>query len=250
MICRRSAGTPGAVPAASPSARRGIARDLGRSARTGREGAGADPQAATSVAAIRAEVAWYRIAPGDSAAVATAKASALHEIRRRLRHGAGWGRATRSTLPLRRVVVGRLAGDPSPLVFVGERRSRRAVRLGVTWVDGRLVARTLHEALAACGLDPRRQTFVNLFLDPSIAGDAPTAAPLVVDRAMEAQLAACAALGARLSGLGRLAQRALAGGGLPHLALVHPAARGAIRGREVYHAHVAERLRQVVPVAK
>ena len=108
--------------------------------------------------------------------------------------------------------------------------------------DGRLAARTLHAALASCGLEPSRQVFVNLFLDPPTKEPQRPAAPPVVDRAMVDQLAACATLGTCLIGLGRLVQRALGREGLRHLALVHPAARGAIRRREVYRAHVAEQL--------
>ena len=53
----------------------------------------------------------------------------------------------------------------SHLVFVGERRSRRARAMGVSWSDGRLAACTLHAALRACGIDPTTVTFVNLFQD-------------------------------------------------------------------------------------
>src|SRR6266568_3779791 len=34
-----------------------------------------------------------------------------------------------------------------PILFVGERRSPRAMAMGVTWTHGRLSAKTLHEAL-------------------------------------------------------------------------------------------------------
>ena len=51
------------------------------------------------------------------------------------------------------------------LVFVGEKRSNRAIAMGVTWEDGRLAAKVLHEALTAAGVDPARVRFVNLFRD-------------------------------------------------------------------------------------
>lgn len=41
---------------------------------------------------------------------------------------------------------------------------------------------------------------------------------------------------------GRLAAKPLFEVGFRHIALVHPAARGRIRKRERYHAHVKERL--------
>jgi hypothetical protein len=46
------------------------------------------------------------------------------------------------------------------VVFVGERRSARAIAMGVAWEDRRLAARTLHAALCAAGLDPARQCFL------------------------------------------------------------------------------------------
>ena len=45
--------------------------------------------------------------------------------------------------------------------------------------------------------------------------------------------------GLPIVGMGRLVQRTLERAGVPHLRLVHPAARGAIRARAAYQAHVA-----------
>jgi len=133
-----------------------------------------------------------------------------------------------------RTTPDRLAADDAPrperFVFVGERRSQRAVQMGVYWEDGRLAARTLHEALRAVGLDPRRQIYLNLYADDG-------------QRAVKAEtllrLQMFADTGLRIVGMGRLVQAALARAGVPHLRLVHPAARGAIRARAAYHAHVS-----------
>ena len=114
-------------------------------------------------------------------------------------------------------------------VFVGEKRSRRAIALGVHWEDGRLAARTLQDALVASGLDPREQLYANVFLD----GDGHTVDPLAVTR-----LRRLAEAGHRIVALGRLVQRALTRAGIPHLQLTHPAARGAIRRKSTYQAHV------------
>jgi hypothetical protein len=54
-----------------------------------------------------------------------------------------------------------------------------------------------------------------------------------------AQRHAVAALGVPLVALGRRVEAALARDGLPHRFLIHPAARGAIRRRDRYQAHVA-----------
>ncbi|HZS01209.1 MAG TPA: hypothetical protein VFE37_20995 [Chloroflexota bacterium] len=122
------------------------------------------------------------------------------------------------------------SGRPTRFIFVGERRSRRAIRLGVRWEHGRLCARTLHAALRAIGLAPEEQAYVNLYFD---------AEPPALDKAVLARLRALAAEGVEIVGLGRLVQRALERAGVPHRRLIHPAARGAIRARAVYQAHVA-----------
>lgn len=115
-------------------------------------------------------------------------------------------------------------------VFLGEKRSDRAIQMGVTWEDGRLAAKTLHEALLATGIDPADQRFLNVFCDGE------TLVPNAVSLAEARRLASA---GVQLVALGRLVERELRRAGLPHRAMVHPAARGAIRKRERYQAHVA-----------
>lgn len=125
--------------------------------------------------------------------------------------------------------------QPARFVFVGERRSSRAVALGVRWEDGRLCARTLHTALRAAGLDPERQTYLNVFCDDE---------PSVIDLAILARLRVMVDAGAVLIGMGCRVQVALRRAGLPHRPLIHPAARGAIRARASYQAPVAAVLGQ------
>jgi hypothetical protein len=127
------------------------------------------------------------------------------------------------------------------------RRSDEGRRKGGTIVHistegGRLAARTLHDALPACGLDPARQVYLNLFADPGEAEAARVIRPDIL-----AELRGIAALGAPIVGLGRLVQRALVRAEIAHRPLVHPAARGSIRRRAAYQAHVATVL-QVPPV--
>lgn len=118
------------------------------------------------------------------------------------------------------------------LVFVGEKRSAKAVALGVTWHDGRLAARTLFNALRALGdAEPQRHHFVNLFLDCPSYQLRDHSLDLV--RELRAQ-------GHTVVGLGRRVQRVLDQAGIEHLPLYHPAARGAIRKTERYQAHVAD----------
>ena len=119
------------------------------------------------------------------------------------------------------------------LVFVGEKRSHRAISMRVTWLDGRLAGKTLFEALRAAGIDPYACLFVNLYRD----GEG-----WEVDAEALCKLREYVVDGYTLVGLGKRVQTYLTRERVPHVALVHPAARGAIRGRAVYQAHVAETL--------
>lgn len=123
------------------------------------------------------------------------------------------------------------------LIFIGECRSLTAKRKHWTWKDGRLAAKPLFEALEAMGVDPRAHDYVNLWTDnivPLILG---SRIKMLMHRASE---------GVILVALGRKVSDQLAMRGMVHVALVHPAARGKIRKRERYHAHVAEKLSPVM----
>ena len=122
------------------------------------------------------------------------------------------------------------SGHPTRFVFVGERRSQRAIQMGVRWEHGRLCARTLHAALRAIGLDPEEQGYVNLYSD---------AEPSALDEAVLARLRLLAEDSVEVVGLGQIVHRALERTGVAHRRLIHPAARGAIRARAAYQAHVA-----------
>lgn len=117
-------------------------------------------------------------------------------------------------------------------VFVGERRSRRAVAMGAHWIDGRLCARTLHDALRRVELDPAGAVFLNLFHD---APDDQLPCPNAL-----AAVRSLAAAGFCVVALGRRVQAALRRAGVVHVALIHPAARGRIRARAAYQRHVAD----------
>jgi hypothetical protein len=136
----------------------------------------------------------------------------------------------------------RLAAIPCPseepmsrrlFLFVGERRSPTAVRLGVSWGDGRLAAAPLFEALDALGVCPSAQLFTNLFPDEG---------PLVAQPAVLEAVRTASRAGLTVVALGRRVARALEAAGPPYVCLIHPAARGLIRKRERYLEHVRERL--------
>jgi hypothetical protein len=113
------------------------------------------------------------------------------------------------------------------IVFVGDRRSKLAVKKGVRWQDGRLAAKQLFDALAHAGIDKDRCAFVNWF---------ERGGPTKIRRLASDE-------GAIVVGMGRKVQAALRRAKIEHLELVHPAARGAIRKKERYLAHVAEVLK-------
>lgn len=117
-------------------------------------------------------------------------------------------------------------------VFVGERQSPKAARTGATWQNGRLAARTLHDVLRAIGVEPEAQAFLNLWSAPGLgpAKQPPRRQSIAaVRRAVREGLCVVA--------LGNLVARELERAKVPHVRMVHPAARGLIRKRERYVEH-------------
>lgn len=118
--------------------------------------------------------------------------------------------------------LSRLPSSNMKALFVGERRSPRAVDMGVTWQDKRLASATLHAAFKACGYRGR-PAFANAF-DP---WDFPTIyhwrGPVIA--------------------MGERAQGQLTAWSIAFIPTVHPAARGRIRVKAVYQQHVAETLK-------
>jgi hypothetical protein len=119
-----------------------------------------------------------------------------------------------------------------PFLFVGERPSKRAQSIGASWRNGKLSAKVLHDALRAAGIDPLAQRYANLFVC-----DTGTVSGWSLTRIRWLQ-----ARGYKVVGLGRKVHRVLARERIHHVELVHPAARGRIRLRENYRAHVRETL--------
>lgn len=116
-------------------------------------------------------------------------------------------------------------------IFVGECRSATAVQRGWTWADGHLAAKPLFEALMAMGVAPSAQAFMNVYRDPPKHNPNLRHVNAAAIGAMRASDRLIVALGKRVSAELRLR-------GIPHVAVVHPAARGRIRKRERYIAHV------------
>lgn len=127
----------------------------------------------------------------------------------------------------------------SRYIFIGECRSLTAINRGWSWKDGRLAAKPLFEALEAMGVDPSAQEFCNLFTDPP-RNHRGKYEPRINHGIVSGLLAIRSNV--ILVALGQRVSRTLTELDIRHVALVHPAARGKIRKRERYIAHVAKRL--------
>jgi hypothetical protein len=109
------------------------------------------------------------------------------------------------------------------MLFVGEKRSQRAIDMDVTWKDGALAAKQLFDALVPLGIDPRKCDFCNLFED---GGE-----ELVLSYTGD------------IIGMGKIVQQKLEDLEVEHFKIVHPAARGKIRRKDRYAAHLKEALK-------
>ena len=105
------------------------------------------------------------------------------------------------------------------LLFVGEARSDRAKELGITWKSGGLAAKQLFDALLAYGIDPDEVEFTNWF---EYGGKTKTKNWV-----------------GTVIGMGQKVCSALEDENIKHVQMVHPAARGRIRKKKRYIAHVA-----------
>jgi hypothetical protein len=101
--------------------------------------------------------------------------------------------------------------------------------MGVRWESGHLAAKTLFDALRACGLDPEAQVYINLY-DERCVRLRPCQGVL---QRLQRQC-----LNRRIVALGARVHIVLSYHQIAHLSLVHPAARGTIRRRAFYQAHV------------
>lgn len=126
------------------------------------------------------------------------------------------------------------------MIFVGERQSPKAARYGHTWSNGKAAAATLHRALLAAGVDPSACEFLNLWSVPGLRDPKRPPRRDVLRRLRQASRS-----GERVVALGALVARELSKRRIPYLPLRHPAARGRMRRRDLYEAHVRDILSTV-----
>jgi hypothetical protein len=121
-------------------------------------------------------------------------------------------------------------------LFVGEKRSKTAIKRGWTWDHARLAGRTLTEVLEACGLSRLGPPYghyyevVNAFFDD---GEKDIRMLTRIEDYARNHGWIVIALGKKVSAL-------LTHYAIPHRRITHPAARGAIRKRERYLVHVQQ----------
>jgi len=111
-------------------------------------------------------------------------------------------------------------------LFVGEKRSELAIKMGVTWKDGRLAAKQLFDALDYSGIDPSVCKFTNIFENPDI-----NLIQHYSDKSCK-----------RVVAMGHKVRKELEKQGIPHIFIYHPATRGKIRKKELYCEHVKNKL--------
>lgn len=114
-------------------------------------------------------------------------------------------------------------------MFVGERRSNKAIQMGVTWKDKRLAASHLYKALTNIGIEWEECEFKNVYED-DIEDIRSFRGPIVA--------------------MGRKVEKELIRNNIPHLYVHHPAARGKIRIIENYKHHVKIQLKEITQKQK
>lgn len=111
-------------------------------------------------------------------------------------------------------------------LFIGEKRSNLAIKMGYTWEQGRLAGKQLFNALKNANIDPKDVKFHNWFEH----FDSPTIVQKYVKNLWT------------IVAMGNKVHQQLINHNIDHLHMIHPAARGKIRAKERYFAHLKETL--------
>lgn len=119
-------------------------------------------------------------------------------------------------------------------IFAGERPSQTAIDKKWSWVDGRLAAKQLFDALDYSGVDRKQCLFVNIFYGKS---------GWKINRKAVRYIANS---GMKIVGMGLNVQKVLSSLGMEFIGITHPAARGRIRKKSVYADHIKSKLATIV----
>ena len=118
------------------------------------------------------------------------------------------------------------------ILFVGEEPSKTALERAWKWGDDHLCSKTLLEALDAADFPRNQANFENIFEEGVIKKEI---IRKVRVRGMTKPIVA----------MGRKVENALNKHGVAHIPMIHPAARGENRGKELYQSHVKDIINQV-----
>ena len=116
-------------------------------------------------------------------------------------------------------------------LFVGEKRSALARKMGVTWKDGRLAASHLFKALNHCNIERNNCDFKNVFRE--ILSDD------IVNKTAIRQIKQFDGI---VIAMGRKVEKVLKNNNINHEFIYHPATRGEYRNIEKYCNHVKQNL--------
>jgi hypothetical protein len=117
-------------------------------------------------------------------------------------------------------------GQTLRYLFVGERWSEQAHRIGAGLAEGRLAGKHLFDALWVNGVDPATCQFANWFV-----------------RQDRGQIYDSYRDGWTIFALGQIVVKALTKHHIPHIPTVHPSARDFVRKPHLYHQEVGRALR-------
>jgi len=121
------------------------------------------------------------------------------------------------------------------ILFVGEKRSPKARKMGVTWKDGRLSGKHLLTAIERANLDIANCDFMNVYRE-------------ILDRDVvnKNALAIINNFDGVVVAMGRKVERVLKNASIEHEFIYHPATRGEVRNIDKYCEHFRNNLNNII----
>lgn len=121
------------------------------------------------------------------------------------------------------------------ILFVGEKRSPLARKMGVTWKDGRLSGKHLITAIKRANLEVSNCHFKNVFRE-ILANDIVNKTALREIKRFDGVVVA----------MGRKVERVLKNASIEHEFIYHPATRGEVRNIDKYCEHFRNNLNNII----
>ena len=121
------------------------------------------------------------------------------------------------------------------ILFVGEKRSPTARKMGVTWKDGRLSGKHLMTAIDRCSIDVANCDFMNVFREILTENIVNKTAVREIKRFDGVVVA-----------MGRKVERVLKNNDIEHSFIYHPATRGEVRNIDKYCNHFKDNLNHLL----